>query len=398
MDFLVLLSSRSCVRGGLLSSDDRPRLRLVYVLAAGIQLVPLPSPLLLSTDAWTYWGYGRIAAEGGNPYVDLPEAFPANPALPYIGAAWTDTTTVYGPAFTLLSEPVAVVAGRSSDAAAWVFKARQPRPRMRRCPGRGRPRGPRRASRRRSSVGTPPRGAPGRRRPQRALGRAPVRPPRHSRRNRRLQGAGGDVGARVARQVGACRVPRAPGDQARARAAPRGTGGFAAASVAAIVGASRPGVTGSSGSRDLPPGRQRGAARRATRSRTGSSSSGSPRPRPGDRRRCARVGLAWLAREAVAAGPASARSVPDPRHHAVPGRLVPGVGRPFGRRRRGRRRTGGLPRAVRLPAASDDSALGAQRRCSTITPSSSARHASGGRRRPSRTSSGISRRDRAHPR
>ncbi len=81
-------------------------------------------PLLLSTDAWTYWGYGWIAAEGGgNPYVDPPSAFPESPAFPYLGAAWRDTTTVYGPAFTLLSEPVARVAGSSADAAAWIFKA-----------------------------------------------------------------------------------------------------------------------------------------------------------------------------------------------------------------------------------------------------------------------------------
>ena len=90
----------------------------------GVQLVPLASPLLLSTDAWTYWGYGWIAAEGGgNPYVDPPSAFPESPARPYLGADWRDTTSVYGPAFTLLSEPVARIAGSSADAAAWLFKS-----------------------------------------------------------------------------------------------------------------------------------------------------------------------------------------------------------------------------------------------------------------------------------
>jgi Glycosyltransferase family 87 len=98
--------------------------RAVVVLAIAIQLVPLAAPLLLSTDAWTYWGYGWIAAEGGgNPYLDPPSAFPESPAAPYLGAAWQDTTTVYGPAFTLLSEPVALASGDSSNAAAWIFKA-----------------------------------------------------------------------------------------------------------------------------------------------------------------------------------------------------------------------------------------------------------------------------------
>jgi alpha-1,6-mannosyltransferase len=97
--------------------------RWVVVLAVAIQLVPLAAPLLLSTDAWTYWGYGWIAAEGGgNPYVDPPADFPESPAAPYVGADWQDRTTVYGPAFTLLSEPVALASGDSSDAAAWLFK------------------------------------------------------------------------------------------------------------------------------------------------------------------------------------------------------------------------------------------------------------------------------------
>jgi alpha-1,6-mannosyltransferase len=98
-------------------------LRAVCGLAAAVQLVPLAAPLLLSTDAWTYWGYGWIAAEGGNPYSDPPSTFPESPAAPYLGAAWRDTTSVYGPVFTLVSDPVARVAGASPDAAAWLFKS-----------------------------------------------------------------------------------------------------------------------------------------------------------------------------------------------------------------------------------------------------------------------------------
>src|SRR4029453_10213797 len=79
-------------------------LRAVCGLAAAVQLVPLAAPLLLSTDAWTYWGYGWIAAEGGNPYPAPPSAFPESPAAPYLGAAWHDTTSVYGPVFTLVSD------------------------------------------------------------------------------------------------------------------------------------------------------------------------------------------------------------------------------------------------------------------------------------------------------
>ena len=101
-----------------------PALRLVLVAAVAIQLLPLAGPLLLSTDAWTYWEYGRIAAvHEADPYLDAPREFPADPAYDHAGADWRDTTSVYGPLFTLLSEGVALVAGSSAAAAAWVFKA-----------------------------------------------------------------------------------------------------------------------------------------------------------------------------------------------------------------------------------------------------------------------------------
>ena len=100
-----------------------PGLRAVLLVALVIQVAPLAGPLLLSTDAWTYWEYGRIAAvHGGNPYVDTPSEFSADPAYEHAGAAWRETTSVYGPAFTLLSEVVALVSGSSAAAAAWIFK------------------------------------------------------------------------------------------------------------------------------------------------------------------------------------------------------------------------------------------------------------------------------------
>ena len=120
-----LIAAFACYLAGLfLVRRCGSRLRLVAVLAVAIQLVPLGAPLLLSTDAWSYWDYGRIAAvDGGNPYRDPPELFPADPAYPFAGHAWRDTTSVYGPVFTLASEPIGRVVGASADAAAWTYKA-----------------------------------------------------------------------------------------------------------------------------------------------------------------------------------------------------------------------------------------------------------------------------------
>src|SRR5262249_26320780 len=42
----------------LLLRRSAARLLLVGTVAAAIQLAPLGAPLLISSDAWTYWGYG----------------------------------------------------------------------------------------------------------------------------------------------------------------------------------------------------------------------------------------------------------------------------------------------------------------------------------------------------
>lgn len=97
------------------------RLAVVCALAVLIQTAPLAAPILLSTDVYTYWAYGRISAvQGENPYETEPAAFPDDPAYALMGGDWRDTTSVYGPGFTLLTEGVGLAAGESAAAAAWL--------------------------------------------------------------------------------------------------------------------------------------------------------------------------------------------------------------------------------------------------------------------------------------
>lgn len=104
------------------SGRAAPR-RAVIALACAIQLLPLFGPVLLSTDVYTYWDYARISTEhGGNPYVDEPSDYPDDPAYPLMGSYWYDTTSVYGPGFTLASEGHAAVVGDSPDIAAWLHR------------------------------------------------------------------------------------------------------------------------------------------------------------------------------------------------------------------------------------------------------------------------------------
>jgi hypothetical protein len=95
----------------------------VFAVAAAVQLTPLAGPTLLSTDTWTYWMYGRVAAvEGGNPYGDPPSAYPEDVAYHAMGSSWRDTTSLYGPLFTIGSELHARVAGEDPADAAWLFR------------------------------------------------------------------------------------------------------------------------------------------------------------------------------------------------------------------------------------------------------------------------------------
>jgi hypothetical protein len=85
--------------------------RVVVAVAGLLQVLPLLGPLLLSTDAYTYWAYGRLGSHHGvNPYAVTPSAFPDDPAYRVMGASWHHTTTFYGPAFTAISEGISKVA------------------------------------------------------------------------------------------------------------------------------------------------------------------------------------------------------------------------------------------------------------------------------------------------
>ena len=109
--------------GLALTRSPAARLAPVIAVAVLIQVAPLAGPVLLSTDAYTYWAYGRIGAVyGESPYDVAPAAFPDDPAYAVMGEDWRETTSVYGPGFTLLSEGHAAVVGDSRSAAAWLYR------------------------------------------------------------------------------------------------------------------------------------------------------------------------------------------------------------------------------------------------------------------------------------
>jgi alpha-1,6-mannosyltransferase len=124
--YLALIVAAFLVYVGALVLIARGEVRpgAALAVAVAIQLVPLTAPVLLSTDVYTYWDYGRLGAvHGENPYVDDPSTQRGDPAFARMGAQWRNTTSVYGPAFTLASEGHAAAVGGSPPAAAWTYKA-----------------------------------------------------------------------------------------------------------------------------------------------------------------------------------------------------------------------------------------------------------------------------------
>jgi hypothetical protein len=113
--FVVLLAAAfAAYVVGLALVRRGGRFWAVFALACAIQLTPLAAPLLISSDAWTYWSYARLH----DPYTQTPSEDPVS--APHAGAAYLDDTSVYGPVFTLASKPVALTS--SPGIAAWTFK------------------------------------------------------------------------------------------------------------------------------------------------------------------------------------------------------------------------------------------------------------------------------------
>jgi hypothetical protein len=85
-----------------------PRLggRVVGALIVVAVLAFACAPVLLSHDAFSYVDYARLGVRHGlDPYVNAPEAAPADPAFAHV--TWTETPSAYGPLFTLATYPLA---------------------------------------------------------------------------------------------------------------------------------------------------------------------------------------------------------------------------------------------------------------------------------------------------
>ena len=93
----------------------RVDVRLVVALIALLMVLAVVLPPRGSKDIWSYVMYGRMVSEhGASPYSQVPNDFPHDPFLHYVGSGWRDTSSVYGPVFIAVSAVGSRIAGDSA--------------------------------------------------------------------------------------------------------------------------------------------------------------------------------------------------------------------------------------------------------------------------------------------
>jgi hypothetical protein len=101
----------------LVRAADIPRRAAIWTIA-GLHVLFLLGPPLLSQDVFSYIAYARLGVEHGlSPYTHSPIDIPGDAVFGFAGSK--DAVSVYGPAFTLLTYPLAPL---GVPAAYWVLK------------------------------------------------------------------------------------------------------------------------------------------------------------------------------------------------------------------------------------------------------------------------------------
>jgi hypothetical protein len=119
--FLVaILAMTACYIGAVwCSARLSPRWAIGAIVA--LNLVIFAGPVIFSQDVFQYIAYGRLGTlHGLNPFVYGPIAAPLDPIYRYVGIVWHHVPTAYGPLFTLLSYPIALL---GVDGSVWGMKA-----------------------------------------------------------------------------------------------------------------------------------------------------------------------------------------------------------------------------------------------------------------------------------
>jgi hypothetical protein len=113
--FLIAVLVSVLAYAGLLALARRARAstistRAALALIVVLHVIVFVGPILLSTDVFSYIAYARMGVEHGlNPYLHGPSSIASDPVYVFVGHDWRDVATAYGPFYTLLSYPLALL-------------------------------------------------------------------------------------------------------------------------------------------------------------------------------------------------------------------------------------------------------------------------------------------------
>jgi alpha-1,6-mannosyltransferase len=108
--FLIALLSFTAAYAVLLRASRVISARWVIGLVLALNVIVFAGPILISTDVFSYIAYARMGIEHGiNPYLHGPLAIHSDPIYKYVGSDWKHVPTAYGPIYTLISYPVALL-------------------------------------------------------------------------------------------------------------------------------------------------------------------------------------------------------------------------------------------------------------------------------------------------
>lgn len=119
--FVKCLLVFSAAYAGLLPLARRLPTRPLIAFIAVLYALVFISPIVASTDVFSYIAYARMGVVHGlNPYVSVPLAIRHDPSYPFVGVDWIAVPSAYGPVYTIFSYPFALL---GAVGALWGMKA-----------------------------------------------------------------------------------------------------------------------------------------------------------------------------------------------------------------------------------------------------------------------------------
>ncbi len=103
------------------SQGWRPDPRLLLLASAAVVAILVCLTPVGSSDTASYAAYGRIAAQGGNPYTTSPHIWGDPAYTQAVGALWKNQVSVYGPIATAIQAFAASIGGASVAHTIWVL-------------------------------------------------------------------------------------------------------------------------------------------------------------------------------------------------------------------------------------------------------------------------------------